>query len=357
MRCRAGQSAAGRLRKDLRWTVVIVARASHELLCLEVLDAQPQPADVWDCLTDIMRKPRQAEAHRPARIEVRQKAFHAAWKAKLKQIKVECVLSDTLDVIDTLPDHLPGTIAEEGPEGLASENPEELLALPYEPGDVWQADIRPMPGWITGEGQPYRPWLAMVVSRTDDLVLAHQLAPERPPAEWLWEAILQAVQRPAMGDPHRPGVIEVASVGQREALLPHLDRASIECVVLKRLEHLDAALDSMAEFLLGQGALPSLLDVPGMEPSQVGSFYAAAAEFYRRKPWQQVPGDTPIKVECDKFHSGPWYAVVMGQSGVQQGLAVYEDLAALQGMITGSHSEEENCARDVGPVVNVQRAV
>ena len=98
----------------------------------------------------------------------------------------------------------------------------------------------------------------------------------------------------------------------------------------------------MAQHLAGQGELPSLLDVPGMEPAQVGSFYAAAAEFYRRKPWQRVPGDTPIKVECDKFQSGPWYAVVMGQSGVQQGVAVYEDLAALQGMITGGRSEEEN---------------
>ena len=72
------------------------------------------------------------------------------------------------------------------------------------------------------------------------------------------------------------------------------------------------------------------------------SAYAAAAEFYRRKPWQQVQGDKPIKVECDKFQSGPWYAVVMGQSGVQQSLSVYEDLPALQGMIDGGRSEEEN---------------
>lgn len=150
------------------------------------------------------------------------------------------------------------------------------MELPQEPGDVWQADVRPMPSWITGEGQPYRPWMAMVVSRTDDLVLAHQLAPERPPAEWLWEAVFQAVRQPAMGDPHRPGVIEVASAGQREALLPYLDRVGIECVALEKLEHLDFVLGDMAENLAGEGAPPSLLDVPGMEPAQVGSFYAAA---------------------------------------------------------------------------------
>jgi hypothetical protein len=32
----------------------------------------------------------------------------------------------------------------------------------------------------------------------------------------------------------------------------------------------------------------------------------------------------------------------MGQSGVQQGVAVYEDLTALQEMMTGGGSEEEN---------------
>ena len=332
----------GQAEKRASWTIAIASRASHELLCLEVFDSQPRPGDVWDRLTDAMRKPREADPCRPAVIEVRQKTFQAAWKAKLKQIKVECALADTLDVIDTLWDHLPGAIAEKRPEELAAESPEELLELPQEPGDVWQADMRPMPGWVTGEGQPYRPWMAVVVSRTDDLVLGHQLAPERPPAEWLWEAVLQAVRRPAMGDPHRPGVIEVASDQQRQALLPYLDQAGIECVVAEQLEHLDSVLEDMAQHLGGQGEQPSVLDVPGMEPAQVGSFYAAAAEFYRRKPWQRVQGDTPIKVECDKFQSGPWYAVVMGQSGVQQGVAVYEDLTALQGMMTGGGSEEEN---------------
>jgi hypothetical protein len=238
---------------------------------------------------------------------------------------------------------LPPTNAEaDADEQDAATSPEEILSLPIEPGEVWQADIRPMPVWITGKGKPYRPWTALVVSRADDLVLAHQVAPDRPNAEWLWESVLQAIRQPAIGEPHRPGVIEVGSAEQREALRPYLDRVGIECVALEQLEHLDSAFDSMAQHFASQGAPPSIIDVPGMKPVQVGSFYVAAAEFYRRKPWQRVPGDTVIKVECDKFQSGPWYAVVMGQSGVQQGLAIYEDLAALQGVIASGGSEEEN---------------
>jgi tetratricopeptide (TPR) repeat protein len=333
----------GQAGEEAPWTVLIVARASHELLCLEVFDDRPQPGDVWDCLTDAMRQPQQTEPHRPAKIEVRQKTFQSAWKAKLKQVGVECVLCDALDTIAQIRNLLPPVNADVGAgEPDAAISPEEILALPIESAEVWQVDVRPMPTWITGEGQPYRPWLALVINRTDDFMLAHRMTPNRPPAASLWEAVLQAVRQPAIGGPHRPGTIEVSSVEQQDALLPFLDRAGIECVVLKRLEHLDAAMDSMAEHMLGQEGPPALLDVPGVELSQIGSFYAAAAEFYRRKPWRHVLGDTLIKVECDKFNSGPWYAVVMGQSGVQQGVAVYEDLAALQAMMTGGRSEEEN---------------
>lgn len=326
------------------WAILIVDQSSQELLGLEVFDSAPKPGDLWDYLTDVIRKPRDSASRRPARIEVRQKAFHAAWKAKLKQIGVECVLCEGLDVVDLLRDQLPSlnTDADESPTNTTSFSPEDLLSLPIEPAEVWQADARPMPAWITGEGQPYRPWVAIVVNRTDDLVLAHESMPDRPPAKWLWQAVAHAIRRPAVGEPHRPGTIEVSSVEHRLALLPHLEQAGIECVVLEGLEHLDAAFDSMAQFLGGQGGPPSLLDSPGIEPSQIGSFYAAAAEFYRRRPWQRVPGDTIVKVECDNFQSGPWYVVVMGQSGVQQGVAVYEDLAILQSMISGDASEEEN---------------
>jgi tetratricopeptide (TPR) repeat protein len=337
----AGEGKTG---DNSRWTVVIAGRASHELLGLEVLDSQPKAVEVWDYLVDTMTRPPHGEPYRPAKIEVRRKAFQTAWSAKLKQLKVECVLTDTLDVIDLVHDQLPSAITEAASkeDGTAVESPEDLLALPQEPGEIWQAGVRLMPAWITGEGQPYRASVTVVVSRADDLVLAHQLTPERPPAERLWEAVLQAIRQPARGSPHRPGMIEVDAAEDHEALRTLLDRAGVECVARERLERLDFVFDDMASHLGGPGQFPALLDVPGLDLAQVGSFYAAAAEFYRRKPWQHVPGDTLIKVECDKYRSGPWYAVVMGQSGVQQGLAVYEDLPALQRLITGNAPEEES---------------
>ena len=336
------QAAAGGTDEGTAWAVMVVGRISQRLLGLEEFDAEPKPEDVWNYVTDVMRRPRDKDPRRPAAIIVRRQAYYSAWKAKLRQINVDCLLSDTLDLLDRFQTEFsPADAAVEVGEESAATGPEEIGSLPIEPGETWQAESRPMPAWITGEGAPYRPWVALVVSQTDDLILAHQTMRERPRATWLWESILQAIRQPAVGEPHRPGLIEVNSQEQREALLPLLDPIGIECVAVERLAYLDSAFDSMAQHFVGQGP-PAIMDAPGIQPEQAGDFYAAAAEFYRRKPWQRVPSDTIIKVKCAKYRSGPWYAVVMGQSGVEQGLALYEDPAALKAMIAGNASEAEN---------------
>ena len=334
-------TAGEQVEESSTWTLLIVSQLTHELIGVEILDAPPKPGEAWNYLIDAMVQPREGEAHRPARIVVRRKTFQTAWRTKLRQIEIECSLTDTLDVVDVIRDHLPSLTGESALPKLESLSPEELLALPQESGEVWQADMRPLPTWVTDEGQLYRPWLVIVANRTEGLVLVHRMTQERPPIESLWEAVVQAIRQPMVGDPHRPSMVEVGSAEHHEALRSYLDRAGIECVTVARLEHMDAVIDDLAQHLAEPGEFPSLQDVPGLLPAQTESFYTAAARFYRQRPWQKVLGDTIIKIECDKFHSGPWYAVVMGQSGVQQGLAIYEDLPALQRMMAGGATEEE----------------
>lgn len=48
-----------------------------------------------------------------------------------------------------------------------------------------------------------------------------------------------------------------------------------------------------------------------------------------------------IRIACERFDSGPWYAVVMGQSGIEQGVALYEDLLLLHQLLAGQLSDEE----------------
>jgi hypothetical protein len=221
--------------------------------------------------------------------------------------------------------------------------------LPQEP-DVWQADFRQMPNWIRVGGKPVRPWVIMVISRSNDLVLTHEMPEETPEAALLWDVLGRAMQYPAAGPPHRPTQLQVRADARWEELRPHLDEIGVRLVVREELDQLGEVLKAMTEHVCGKPE-PGLLDMPGVTPAQAGSFYEAAASFFRHAPWKKVGYEAAIKVECAKFQSGPWYAVLMGQSGLTMGLALYEDLKALRQLWAGGRDDEENARRTVATTV------
>src|SRR5207249_5604751 len=116
------------------------------------------------------------------------------------------------------------------------------------------------------------------------------------------------------------------------------------------LEDMDIVFGGMYQHLLGKPR-PSMLEMPGITPEQVGDFFDAAASFYKEMPWKTVADDGTIKVECDRFQSGPWYAVVMGQSGLTMGLALYDDLEALRRMWAGDRGDRDNARQSVATTV------
>ena len=193
--------------------------------------------------------------------------------------------------------------------GLPGSDPAEL---PQRPGEIWQADIRKFPGWVGNQGEPSRPWVAIVTYPGEDLVMGHDLRIDLPDADWLREALYRAMAEPAIGEPHRPGVIEFGSSEYGEAVRPDLEAAGIRCVVREELDHLDFVLKNMAEHLGGQKPLAALMEVPGMPAEQVGRFFDAAAEFYRRAPWQRRAGR---HADPDRMRQVPERALVRGRHG------------------------------------------
>lgn len=221
--------------------------------------------------------------------------------------------------------------------------------LTQEP-DVWQAGLGRLPQWLLSGGRKVRPWIVLVVNRTDDLVLAHALVEEEPAGSLLWDNLVEAMRAPAVGEPHRPAEIQVRPGGPWDALRPHLEEVGIRLVPTDALDVLDDAFAGLTEHLAGKRE-PGLLDVPGVTADKAAGFYDAAASYYRKAPWRKVGYEAAVRVECDKLRSGPWYAVPMGQSGLTLGLAVYEDLDLLRRMWAGNLSDEENARRSVATSV------
>jgi tetratricopeptide (TPR) repeat protein len=221
--------------------------------------------------------------------------------------------------------------------------------LPQE-DEEWQADFRRMPNWLMGGGQPVRPWTVLVTSRSYDLVLAHQVLEEEPPAALLWDLLVQAMQHPLAGDAHRPTEIQVRPDECWESLRSHLEEVGIALSVQDELDQLEYVYENMVQHVCGPPR-PGLLDMPGITPEQVGSFFDAAASYFREAPWKAVGYEAAIKVVSDQTQSGPFYAVIMGQSGMTMGLALYEDLGLLRRMWSGITDEEEDARETVGTSV------
>ena len=200
------------------------------------------------------------------------------------------------------------------------------------------------------DGERTRPWLALTTSPGRELILAHQTADEKPSAELLWDMLVQAMQHPAMGTPHRPTELQVRPVEPWESLRPHLDEIGVRLAPTEDLRPIGGALEGLSEHLAGK-AEPGLLDVPGVTPERAASFYEAAASFFRKAAWKKVGYESAIRVECGKFEGGPWYAVLMGQSGLTIGLALYEELATLKRLWAGDFGDEENARETVGTSV------
>ena len=331
------------------WGLFIVNGSDGRVLTFDVGEGRPAPPVIWQSLVDAMLEAKQGPSHRPAEIQVRLKTLRTAWQAKLRQIGIECRLCDELDHIDQMVHQAVSQLGRQYGLGKESAGPGEELPdpaeLPQHAGETWQADVRRLATWVEGEGELVRPWSVLVVHGEEEKVLAQDLTLDEPNDAWFLERVLRAMRQPLIGEPHRPGVIQLRSEHYRQVLQECLDAAGVRCVACDALEQLDSIYQELAHHLSSPNQMTAVVNVPGMDLGQVGSFFAAAADFYRQTPWRMVPGDVPIEIRCSKFQSGPWYAVVMGQSGMTLGVALYEDRQVLSDLLAGQGSDEENFRR------------
>ncbi len=233
--------------------------------------------------------------------------------------------------------------------GPSAADRERLNRLP-QAYDVWQAGFRQLLTWIKSDGTRVVPWVVLVASRESDTVLVTKLLTENPTSDVLWDLLAGAMRHPADKQPRRPTRIEVQPDPRWDELESHLDQLDIELQACETLEFFDDLFEDLSHHLAGDQP-PGLLEIPRVTPRIIAGFFEAAAAFYRRPPWLSLGYERAIKVECERFQSGPWYAVVMGQSGLTLGLALYEDLGLLRTLWRNRASDEQTARRTVALAV------
>jgi hypothetical protein len=103
--------------------------------------------------------------------------------------------------------------------------------------DIWEADFFPVPQ------QGF--WIGLVISHTDDFVLAHRTIEEPPTVNDLAQLLAEAMRRPLVEFSHRPRTIYVRERPEWAELVPHLKQVGIEVMYQDKLPKWDDAFGDL----------------------------------------------------------------------------------------------------------------
>jgi len=332
-----------------KWMVVALNTHADQVVHFDVFDSRPKDAEVWSFLTTAMLEPQDDAPHRPVAIRISRKSWFRSLRPKLEAINVECQLHESLEQIDrwsqtALPQLEKAQVATNAVCPTAADW-SKLALLPQRSEEVWQAVVERLPVWLPSDGEPKRPWVCLVADVHSEAILATGIDADESPDDLLLKALWQASSSPAVGEAHLPRSIQVASDREREIVAPHLKPLGVQCVASSDLPNVRRLIGELADHLGGPQRRQPLIHSPGVTLAQVGDLFEAASDFYRARPWREISGDKVIRVACKRVSSGPWYAVVMGQAGIEQGIALYEDAQLLRTLLRGELSDEESGRR------------
>jgi len=208
--------------------------------------------------------------------------------------------------------------------------------------EYWAGTTRLARMWITPDDEwPYRPYLTLLLSQQGKILSSNVLA-QPPAADALFESLLRAMRRPALGSgrARRPTLIYLDNAEHVAALSPLLEALKIQCVHRPTLAMADEVVAAM-ETQWGQYELPpGLVSIPSVTRSMVGHLHELAAQFYRATPWTWFHDHHPFAIQVAP-EEAPRYAIVMGNAGEVFGLSVYDTLDDLRLVFSPALSHEE----------------
>jgi tetratricopeptide (TPR) repeat protein len=213
--------------------------------------------------------------------------------------------------------------------GKFHRSPDKLPQL----AESWYVAIPKLRVWIAPPNEdPWQPYAVIVLNLDTGKLNKVEAASAPPDPEQLMKILLDVMQKPSKETgqkPHRPQQILIAEAALANALAPKLDKIGVKTGHEPHLEGIDELVQELEDHLRGGPEHPGLLSVKGVTPELAGGLFAAAAEFYRAAPWVSLTDQhtLAIKVTPEKQ---PRFVQVMGNGGVEYGLAMYKKWADVE---------------------------
>lgn len=311
-----------------RWITFAVS-SDNDLIGFDFAASRPAAPAFWESLVEFMQDERQPG--RPAKLLV----FPAALAPQLKKLAAKAKIEveplpnpERLDaLLKLLADRMQGGAAasQSLPQGA-------IQSAPLDVDEVWEAAVVHLQRQLNVGGHSLRPWVALVMSRSSGVVLWHELFTDSPPEGALANAVRMAIARPAVGPSRRPRQVIVRDADEALSLRELSDDAGFECLADQELPRIADAVASITEELLGGEPDVVLTKSAGATTADLERYYTAAAAFFRATPWKRFAMDELIGLEVDGPRPCRRYGLVMGQSGITLGLAIYQRLQDIETM-------------------------
>lgn len=220
--------------------------------------------------------------------------------------------------------------------------PGKQKAIEISDDEEWIALRFPMPAYVTGEGEPYRPEVSMWLS-SDGGIVASELSRPGDPAAAIGATLRQALAEPLFGPPRRPARIRVAEA----ALVPAIQAlvGDVEVQVAPTPEA-DLMRSLMAEMPGGGDPIPYRKDVP---PELLAGFHGAAARLYRLAPWKMLEDDLLFGVRAPSLGLQDGCLVFIGHLGESFGALLFDSLEAYRRFRSACEAAQDDIDDDEAP--------
>jgi hypothetical protein len=197
------------------------------------------------------------------------------------------------------------------------------------------------PPFFIMEGEPYRPEMIVWMELPTGLVVGHQLAEAKKPAD-IGSILLTAMARPIAGPPRRPGRVRVESAD----LAASVRRAvgdTIQVVVAPTPE-LNEVLEHMKAGMSGDEVDQSYLEEGRVSVETVAELFHTAELLYRIAPWKTMGNDQVVRVDIPRFGIEGACLSVIGALEESIGLLLFPSLEAFESFASSGQ------VRKTGPV-------
>lgn len=322
------------------WLFGVANLGLQEMRVATVIDRRLTEVVAWNELIQSFLSPMDGAPARPGALVVCRREFHDAWKPLLAEIGIRCRYEPDPQPVGRLLGALGDVI--EKPE-LPHTDDIDIRQFPQYDG-VWQAGFIRSPAWVMNEQEgAYRPWSVLVLEKSRSKALMTSHTPADPAPEMLLEFLARTMARPGGQSAQRPRVVEVSDSDCYDHLRPRLEAAGVACRLVDELREFNDFCLRLARSFDGREKC-ALADGRGVTRAQMGSFYEGAEYYFRQTPWRRVPGEVPIEIRCNDPAMGTRYAIVMGRTGVQLGLCIYDDWEITEAMLCGFATADDNRA-------------